>query len=136
MDNNDENVDTANADKYDDRENPIVNKHADIQSLDIVDNIFNLDIPVSNEQGSGKQLYKCEECEASYKSRGALLNHTNSKHEGVCYSCKYCGYKATRQGQLKIHQESLHEGVKYPCNQCDYQATQQGSLKRHKKSRH
>ena len=42
----------------------------------IADEIINLDIPGHNpgsdELGSGKQLYKCEECEATYKSKQAL----------------------------------------------------------------
>ena len=98
--------------------------------------IINLDIPVSNELGSGKQVYKYEECEASYKSKMGLYYRTSSKHEGICYFCKYYGYRATTQGDCKIHQESIHEGVKYPCNHCDYQATHTKSLKEHIKVVH
>ena len=95
-----------------------------------------LDISGSDELGSGKELFKCEECKASYKSKMGLYYHTSSKHEGISYSCKYCDYHATTQGHLKRHQGSIHEGVRYSCDQCDYQATQQSNLFTHKKSVH
>ena len=98
--------------------------------------MINNDIPSRDEFWSGKCLYKCDECDASYKSKGALHNHTSSKHNGICYSCKYCEYKATRNGSLKMHQKSIHEEVKYSCNQCDYRATTQCHLKTHKLSVH
>ena len=104
-------------------ENQTENEYAGRSILDIVDEIINLDIPSSGDLGTGKKLYKCEECEASYKSKRGLSHHTSSKHEGIVYSCQYCGYKATKRGNLKQHKESVHEGVKYQCNQCDYQAT-------------
>ena len=95
------------------------------------------DIPGSNELGSSQQLYKWEECWATFRSKPALTYHTNSKHEGLCYSCEYCGFKATSQGNLKQHREAIHEGVKrYSCNQCDYRATRQSHIKVHKKSVH
>ena len=100
------------------------------------DEIINLDIPGGDELGSGKQLYKCEECEASYNSRGGLYNHTSSKHKGIFYFCKHCSYKAHRRGIIKQHQDAIHEGVRYSCNQCNYYSTTQGSLKTHKKSIH
>ena len=97
----------------------------------IADEIINLDIPGfypgRDELGSGKQLYKCEECEATYK---------RSKHEGIVYSCQQCSYKATQQSNLKRHQESVNEGVKYSCNKCEYQTPRQGSLKTRQQSVH
>jgi len=125
------NDDNTNKDINQDNEELIENKDSERSVFDTADEIFNPDIPVSDELGSGRQVYKCEECEASYKSKRGLDHHTSSKHEGICYSCKNCGYKATQQGNLKQHQESMHEDVKYPCNQCDYQATQSGQLKEH-----
>ena len=53
--------------------------------LDIADEIIKLNVHDSDELGSAKQLYKCEECEASYKIRGVLFKHTSSKHKGTCY---------------------------------------------------
>ena len=118
LDNND---DTSNEDIHEDQAE---DEFAGRSYSSIADEIINLDIPGSDELGSGKQLqYKCEECEASYKSRRVLRQHTSSKHEGIVYSCQYCGYKASQQGTLKKHEEAIHEGVKYQCNHCDYQAT-------------
>ena len=130
------NDDNTNKNINQDNEEHFENKYSERGFLDTAEKIINHDIPVSDELGSGKQVYKCEECEASYKVKSSLRQHTRSKHEGICYSCKYCGYKATSQGARKKHQESIHEGVKYPCNQCDYQATWQTDLKRHIKSVH
>jgi MoaA/NifB/PqqE/SkfB family radical SAM enzyme len=85
---------------------------------------------------SGSQFYKCEDCEAVFKSKSGLWRHTSSKHEGIVYSCNQCEYKATTLGNLKTHQQSKHEGVEYSCNQCEYQATAQNNLKRHQQSKH
>merc|ERR1712129_413911 len=106
----------------------------------IADELINLDFPAyspgSDELGSGKQLYQCEECEATYKSRCGLLRHTKSKHEGILYSCQQCSYRATQQSSLKTHQQSVHEGIKYSCNKCEYQATRQDCLRQHQESVH
>ena len=106
----------------------------------IADEIINLDIsaysPGSDELGTRKQLYKCEECEASYKTTNGLLYHTRSKHECIMYSCQQCSYKATQSGHLKRHQQSVHEGVSYSCNECEYKAKQQRNLKSHQQSVH
>ena len=51
--------------------------------LDIADEIIKLNVHDSDELGSAKQLYKCEECEASYERKQALRYHTSSKHEGI-----------------------------------------------------
>ena len=118
--------------------NEVLNDRQSVSS--IADELINLNIPSynpgSDELGSGKALYKCEDCEATYKRKESLLQHTRSKHEGIVYSCQQCSYKATTQGSLKMHQESIHEGVKYSCNQCEYQATRKYYLKTHKKSLH
>ena len=133
LENNDDN---PNKDIQQDNGDQTENEYAGRSISDTSDEIINLDIPGSDELGHGKLLYKCEECEESYKSKPALRYHTSSKHEGICYSCKYCGYKATQQGNLKQHQEAIHEGVRYSCDDCDYHATAQGALKKHKQSIH
>jgi len=108
----------------------------------IADEIMNLDIlehnPGSDELGSDEQLYKCEECEATYKSKGGLFLHTRSKHESIVYSCKQCSYKAKYRASLKTHQQSDHEGVLYACtcDQCEYQTKTERSMKRHQRSIH
>ena len=129
VENNDDDTDEA---INEENEAQIENEYTGIPISDIADEIIKL----GDELGSGKKFYKCEECEASYKTKWGLYLHTSSKHEGICYSCKYCGYKATTQGNLKRHQELIHEGVKYPCNLCDYQATHTSLLKDHIKVVH
>ena len=112
------------------------NEYAGRSNSDIVDEIISHDIPGSDELRSDKQLYKCEECEARYKTKTGLNLLTSSKHGGICFSCKYCGYKATNTGNIKRHQESIHEGIKYPCDKCDYQAKQRSNLRTHQASIH
>jgi len=128
--------DIPNKDIQKDNGDQTENEYAGRSNSDTPDEIINLDIPGSDKLWSGKQLYKCEECEASYKHKKHLRRHTSSKHEGICYSCKYCGFKATQQSSLKIHQEAIHEGVRYSCDQCDHYFTQQNNLKTHKKYVH
>ena len=125
-----------NEDIHTDNENQVENEYAGGGILDIADAMINLDIPGSDELGSGIQSYKCKKCEASYKSKQALKYHTNSKHDGIRYSCNQCEYQATQKGNLKIHKKSVHEGIEYSCNQCDYHFIHLRNLKKHKKSVH
>ena len=133
----DDNDDITNQDTHENSEDQAENEYAGRSYLSIADEIINLDILGSDELGSGKQLqYKCEECEASYKSKQNLYRQTGNKHEGIVYSYQYCGYKATRKSSLKTHKEIKHEGVTYCCNQCDFLAVTQSHLKQHKESVH
>ena len=83
-----------------------------------------------------EQILMCKECQATFKTKGGLLRHIKSKHEGVLYSCHHCDYKATQRGHLKHHQESVHEGMKYSCNNCDYEVTSKMGLLYHTRSKH
>ena len=120
--------------RIDDIYNPDI--HVNSEKDTKYENDFPAYNPGSDELGSGKHLYKCEECEATYKRKKALRHHIGNKHEGIVYSCQQCSYKATQQSHLKQHQESVHEGVKYSCNQCEYQAGWKTLLKRHKSAKH
>ena len=132
------NYDISNQDIHRISEDDVEHENARRSISSIADEIINLDIPAynpgSDELGSGKQLYKCEECEASYNRKQGLLCHTRSIHESVVYFCQQCSYKAKQQSSLKSHQQAIHEGVKYACNQCEYQATEKGHLKTNQQS--
>ena len=75
-DNND--GDSPNKDINKDSEDKAENEYAGRSILEVADEIINLDIPGSDQLGPGKKFYKCEECEASYKSKRGLLHHTSS----------------------------------------------------------
>ena len=109
--------DTTDHVKYDymqeERENHLNNEYAGRSILDIAEDIINFDIPSHDESGSRMKVFKCEECEASYKSKQALGLHIKIKHDEISFSCKYCEYKAQTKGYLRIHQASVHEGVKH-----------------------
>ena len=111
-------------------------------SNDVVE-IINHDTLRSTTEGvvdlirsDGKHLYKCGDCEKSFKNIQGLEVHITSIHKGIWYSCKNCNYKASKKGILKAHQESKHEGVKYSCDQCDHKAAQKSGLLIHKQSVH
>ena len=123
--------DTSSQDKLDNSEDQ--NKKED--ALNIHENMLTQGI-YSDYQESSKKLYKCEKCDASYKSKTGLSCHLKSKHEGFVHFCQYCGYKTSHLSHLKTHHESIHEGVKYSCDYCDYKASVRGSLKSHQEAIH
>ena len=97
------NEDVPYDDIHEENEDKTENRYAGRSISDIADENISIDIPGSGDLGASKQLYKCEECEASYKYKGGLREHTRSKHEGIYYSCKYCRYKASYKSDLKKH---------------------------------
>ena len=71
---------------------------------------------MSNEQQeSGMQSFKCQQCDSVFQFNRNLRAHAHSKHEGVTYSCNLCEYKAKQRRDLKNHQQSQREGVRYSC---------------------
>ena len=85
---------------------------------------------ISNDNKSTQ----CPECGAEFTTKGRMVAHYKSKHEGVKYPCNQCDYQATQQGDLKRHIQSKHKGI--PCNQCDSPATQQGHPQDHISAKH
>ena len=85
-----------------------------------------------NTDGSkqGNAEFVCNDCDAVYRSKSGLQQHTKIVHDGERFGCNLCKYKVTRQDYLTRHIQSVHEGVRYECNQCEYKATQQNSLNR------
>merc|ERR1712179_416945 len=126
----DKNDDIQNEDISKDNEDQIENEYADI-----ADKIIDY-IPGSDEQGSGKQSYKCEECEVTFKHKKSLIRHMRAFHEGVKYYCDQCDYQATRQEKLVTHKKSVHDGVIYICDKCSYQTGWRQQLKEHKDRNH
>merc|ERR1719318_132371 len=120
----------------DDNMSSIINDAYEANTPSISSTVDQILKPDSMTYNTGRQLYKCEECEAEFKGYSGLWHHIRAKHEGIVYSCNQCEYKATQQSDLKKHKKSKHEGVKYSCNQCEYKATTQSHLKRHQKSKH
>merc|ERR1712129_256234 len=108
----------------------------EITREDILDSIKLTSNLGNGECLSENLLYKCEECEAVFKSKLGMKMHIRGKHEGVVFSCNNCDYQTSVQGNLKTHQQSVHEGLKYSCDSCDYQATRPDSLKNHQQSKH
>ena len=81
-----------------------------------------------------KQVYNCEDCEATFTTRKGLKCHWECVHEGIRYECDRCDYKARKKDHLVIHKESIHEGIRYECDQCNYKATTKSDLRRHQRN--
>jgi len=92
--------------------------------------------PARSQISSDTKSTQCPECEAVFTTKGNMVKHYRSVHEGVKYPCNQCDYQATDKGSLQTHIQSKHEGIKYPCNQCDYQATDRSNLQRHMTAKH
>lgn len=142
-DNLDYNGDVSN---YRINQNKIIesnDKFAERSYTSIADDIINFDltgsdihVPSSDVQESGKQLYKCEECDNSYKSKMSLGLHKMIKHEDIRYSCK-----TQTKCYLKIHEECVHEGMNYTnyynkyhpynCDRCDAKFKGHSGLSQH-----
>ena len=67
--------------------------------------------------------YPCKLCDHKATSKGHLIQHKRTVHEGLKYSCEQCVYKATSKDNLAQHKRAVHEGLKYPCELCDHKAT-------------
>ena len=80
--------------------------------------------------------FTCQDCEKVFNSKGALIYHIKSKHEGIKYTCNQCNFQASAMNGLKMHVQAKHEGVKYTCNHCDKQYAHQSDLTTHIQSKH
>ena len=85
------------------------------------------------KRGSSPQ---CTECGVLFNSRGTMLRHYKSRHQGLKHACNECDKQYLDRGHLSKHIQSVHEGIKYPCDLCDYLAPMKASLRRHIKVVH
>ena len=91
----------TNQETHENSEDQAKSEYAGRSCSSSADESINIDIPGSDELRSRNQFqYKCEECEASYRSKRGLSQHKSSKHKGIVYFCQYCGYKANYKGHL------------------------------------
>jgi len=107
-------------------------------TLNLDGKILDDKIPAPNNDQTQLEnhLYKCDKCEAVFRSKLGMQLHSRGKHEGVVFSCNKCDYQTSVMGNLKKHQKAIHEGVKFSCKYCEYQATRPDSLKNHQQSKH
>ena len=63
--------------------------------------------------------YKCDKCENSYNSPGALLGHTKSAHIYETVICPKCGKQLQNKQKLAQHMKTSHgDYSKFMCNLC------------------
>ena len=110
-----------------------------------------------------RQKYICENCGASYTSKGALSDHKKFKHLNEGFLCNECDKRFKNEyhlkrhlgshfqekkvcrncgglfRQLKIHQEKCGKRKRHPtakCNECGKMFLEQKYLKEHMKYKH
>ena len=80
---------------------------------------------------TGKKPFRCDLCDYSTAQSGALKVHKLIHTGEKPYKCDLCDYSTTTSGDLNTH-KLIHSGVKpYKCDLCDYTATQAGNFRRH-----
>ena len=60
----------------------------------------------------GKKPFKCDTCNACYKTRDGLKKHTSSTHENKRFRCDKCAASFTQNGHLNIHNKTVHDEYK------------------------
>ena len=68
--------------------------------------------------GELNEKVKCEKCEKLFKSKGTMLRHFESSHEGKRYDCNICDFKATQKGYLRKHSKRKHFPKLSSCSIC------------------
>ena len=54
------------------------------------------------------QLFKCEQCDQSFKKSGALVSHMRLHAEEKHFKCAQCKYSSNHGGTLKKHMLNAH----------------------------
>ena len=85
---------------------------------------------ISNDNKSTQ----CPECGAQFTTKGSMMTHYRSKHEGVKYPCNQCDYQATQQSNLQTHIAAKHTDNILQCELCDYQTKWRYQYNKHKKA--
>ena len=88
--------------------------------------------------------FKCELCDASYRSRKILVRHVRKKHEPLL-QCDKCDFSGNGNVALKKHNIRDHQVTKekrkrrnkmHPCNECNFVCDRPYKLKDHMFTRH
>jgi len=86
---------------------------------------------------AGKHLFKCEDCEKSFKMEFTLKSHIKTIHEGTRVKCPVCQKPFVDKSRMKRHIENVHEKKKpHACDICNESFAQKGQLVTHKKGKH
>lgn len=68
--------------------------------------------------GAEKVLYKCDQCEKTFKLKFSLMVHMNV-HKGIRpYKCKYCSADFTNPQYLAFHVRIHTDDKRYKCDYC------------------
>ena len=77
-----------------------------------------------------EQIFKCCDCEESFKSKGVLKSHRNEKHKSGLF-CSECGEAFEKHWMLELHLKS-HENIdSYDCEVCKKKFHVKWRLRKH-----
>lgn len=92
---------------------------------------------ISEADQDGINMFNCDKCEFSTKSKTSLDSHKDSVHDGVKkYKCDQCDYATAWPSNLNKHKKGVHEKIRLQCDECDFMTTNHGILKKHMNNVH
>jgi len=92
---------------------------------------------VDQDDSVDSNLYNCDKCEFSTKTKTSLDSHKDSVHEGVKrYKCDQCDYATAWPSNLNKHKKGVHDKIRLQCEECDFMTTNHGVLKKHMNNVH
>ncbi len=83
------------------------------------------------------EMYKCQDCDLTFKTAMGSIYHRRSVHEEVKFDCLQCDKQFSQKSNLKTHIQSKHENLRrYECYLCEFSSKQNKTLKAHFKRLH
>ena len=95
--------------------------------------------PAGSPAQSIEITFKCDQCEALFKSKDTLDNHIDKPHtvesSEVTFKSNQCGAGVKSKDSLEIHIQETHT-EKLTCKECDYTSTTVKNINGHSKMEH
>lgn len=108
------------------------NNEANILQHSTENNRKQLEHTAQPNQQSNKKIFRCDQCNQTFHSKGVLWYHKKS-HTGIKYSCKYCKRTFNCSNNRRMHEETHSNERNYKCPYCFSLFKNQSSCIRHTK---